>query len=144
MAHQCRCCGKTFRPRNSLQLFCSDTDCQRKRKGIWQKKKLEKDPDYRLNQSDAQKRWRSSHAQYMRDYRRKHPHYVERNRSSQKERRIHNKISEPLLQDGVVKMDSGSGQVIIKSGVYILKSMSVVNMDAIKVQLSVVEQVKKM
>lgn len=141
----CRYCGKSFRPRNRAQHCCSKRECQRKRKNDWQRKKMADDPHYRANQADAQRIWRKKRPAYMKEYRRNHPEYIERNRLQQRERRKRKRElrpDHPLLPGGdVVKMDARITQFPVISGTYQLLPVGVVKMDAIMVQLSVMEGV---
>ncbi len=42
-------------PQVPNQAYCSKPDCQKERRRQWQKSKRQSDPDYRDNQSRAQK-----------------------------------------------------------------------------------------
>ena len=99
------------------------------------------DPAYRANQADAQKLWHKKNPHYMRDYRNSHPDYVYRNRELQKQRRAKTAGSFLYPSGGVVKMDARSSQVPVLTGRYRLVPMDVVKMDAITVQLSILEGV---
>jgi len=110
----CKHCGKSFSPCPSVphQQYCSNHECQRARKRLWQKQKLVKDVDYSENQKASQKAWRARHSEYMREYRKSSPGYVDRNRSQQRERnkRLRNRLpSTPSLPEKssslIVKMD---------------------------------------
>jgi hypothetical protein len=61
MEKRCLCCKRPVlaHPAVAHQRYCSDPECQKARKRNWQKEKLGKDPDYRANQADAQRQWRS-------------------------------------------------------------------------------------
>ncbi len=85
---RCAGCHKLFHPRPQCpgQGFCSAADCQRERKRRWQKARRAADPDYRDNDVQANRQWRSRHPGYWREYRRKHPRYVTANRQQQRER----------------------------------------------------------
>jgi len=72
--------------RNPHQRYCSTSDCQRARKRLWQKQKLDSDNDYRENQQQADLRWRARRRDYWKDYRAKHPEYTKRNREQTKQR----------------------------------------------------------
>lgn len=102
---------------------------------------MDSDPAYRANQADAQKLWREKNPHYMSEYRNRNPEYVSRNRDHQKQRR--SVIPYPSLPPPghVVKMDAGSGQVPVLPGRYRLVPIDVVKMDAIMVQLSILEGV---
>lgn len=68
MTKRCACCGQPFEPRPQVpdQAFCSSPDCQRARKRQWQRHKLKSDPDYRINQKDAQRAWTERNQDYWR------------------------------------------------------------------------------
>jgi len=68
MTKCCACCGQPFEPRPQVpdQAFCSSPDCQRARKRQWQREKLKTDPDYRINQQDAQRAWTQRNQDYWR------------------------------------------------------------------------------
>ncbi len=78
----CIHCGKEFspNPRVKNQRYCGDRECQTSRRASWYRKKIATDPDYRDNQKRCKREWLNSHPGYWRDYRGKHPEYVERNR----------------------------------------------------------------
>ncbi|GHT90053.1 hypothetical protein FACS1894101_1950 [Betaproteobacteria bacterium] len=67
---RCACCGKTFTPCAQVpgQTYCSAPGCQRARKRLWQRGKLQSDPEYRINQRAAQLAWARRNPHYWRDY----------------------------------------------------------------------------
>ena len=85
---RCAGCHKLFhpRPQSPGQKFCSAAECQRERKRRWQKARRAADPDYRDNDVQASRQWRNRHPGYWREYRRKHPQSLIRNRQKQRER----------------------------------------------------------
>ncbi len=85
---RCAGCHKLFhpRPQSPEQAFCPAAECQRERKRRWQKAKRAVDADYRDNDVQASRQWRSRNPGYWREYRRKHAQYVTRNRQQQRER----------------------------------------------------------
>ena len=85
---RCAGCHKLFHPRPQCpdQAFCSAAACQRERKRRWQKARRASDADYRDNDVQANRHWRSQHRGYWREYRRQHPAYVLRNREQQRAR----------------------------------------------------------
>lgn len=85
---RCAACGQLFRPHPQVprQSYCSVAPCQRERRKRWQRDKLQQDPDYRDNQSRAQRAWLDRNPHYWRNYRDEHPEYAERNRQQQRER----------------------------------------------------------
>ena len=72
---RCAHCGCLFdpNPRVKNQRYCSDKECQRARKRLWQRRKLATDPDYKANQTDCQKTWREKNPDYWRKYRERNP-----------------------------------------------------------------------
>ncbi|MCP4286741.1 MAG: hypothetical protein GY792_20225, partial [Gammaproteobacteria bacterium] len=60
---RCAACRKHFhpRPQSPDQKFCSAAQCQRERKRRWQKARRAADPDYRDNDVQANRDWRSRH-----------------------------------------------------------------------------------
>jgi hypothetical protein len=144
MGIQCVCCQEHFVPRNSSQVYCSEKECQRKRKSKWQKEKLVNDTTYRESQIDAQRIWRAKNPDYMNVYRKEHLEYTANNRKMQMLRR--NNSSAPLLHQNpdVVNMDARTAKTAsfpIITGTYALIPTGVVNMDAVIVQLIVLEQI---
>ena len=134
---RCKYCDREFVPcpRVKNQQYCSDRTCQRARKRLWQKEKLGRDKDYRLNQKAAQKVWRAKNSGYWKVYRDKHPQYVNANRENQRKRR-------DLKLQGVqvAKMDALQMQPPIIPGRYQLVLLTedlVAKMDAINVEITV-------
>ncbi|MBV8605718.1 MAG: hypothetical protein JO224_13605 [Pelomonas sp.] len=73
----CASCARLFtvRPQSPRQTFCSDPECQRRRRRAWNQHKLATDPDYRANQLAAEQAWHARNPDYWHFYRlrRKHP-----------------------------------------------------------------------
>jgi hypothetical protein len=123
------------------QDYCGDPECQRKRKRLWQKKKMAGDPRYRQKHQASQTRWlerRPAH-RYQAEYRKTHPQYVENNRVQQRGRNRKRKkpaaIADTRRGELIVKMDAST---VIKSGTYLLTRCTpkkIVKMDAYLVQL---------
>ena len=110
MEKSCLYCKKRFKPHPAVpdQEYCSDPECQKIRKRRWQKEKLAKDSDYRENQAEAQKQWRSRNRDYWRQYRERNPAYTEKNRIGQRERNRRRRSG-----SGIAKMD----ELIVELGV---------------------------
>ena len=115
MEKTCLCCQRQIiaHPAVADQRYCSDPECQKARKRIWQEEKLSRDPDYRANQAEAQRQWRSRNQGYWREYRRRNPAYTETNRIRQRERNRHRRSGA-----GIAKMDELKGKTVIRSGRY--------------------------
>jgi len=99
----CPGCDTFFVPRNKLQIFCSTPGCQKIRKALWQKQKLDTDPDYKKDQHLAQQKWLYSNPDYWKNYRRNNPEKAQRNRALQ---RIRNQKKQSVKTIGIAKMDA--------------------------------------
>lgn len=114
MQKPCACCGLTFEPRPQVpdQAFCSSPACQRARKRQWQRAKLKSDPDYRLNQTAAQRAWTERNPDYWQNYRSTHRDCI---RTSQERQRIRDISGQPPLKaQNAEKMDVS----FLPSGLY--------------------------
>lgn len=105
MSRICPACSKAFDPHRSVpkQKFCSDRNCQRKRKQDWERKKLATDEAYRSNKADSQRSWRARNPDYNREYRRTHPEAVQRNRIKQRERNSRKRKAGTISRDHTLK-----------------------------------------
>ena len=85
---RCSHCKRFFtpNPRVKNQWYCGKKACQNARRAKWQRQKMKTDPDYRQNQKQAQKDWRSQNLGYWKRYRSKNTAYCDRNRNLQKVR----------------------------------------------------------
>ncbi len=57
MPKKCKACGRNFQPDARVadeQKYCSDPECQRKRRQEWQQTKRRDDPHYRENDVSCQ------------------------------------------------------------------------------------------
>ncbi len=138
MERSCLCCKKSFNPHHAVrhQRYCGDPECQKSRKRKWQKEKLTNDSDYRANQVEAQRQWRSRNKDYWKQYRRNHPTYVEANRMAQRERNRRRRGG-----SGIAKMDELTGKSPIRSGRYRLIpvcSPEIAKMDELIVEIGVI------
>lgn len=142
----CTCCGKQKAANPKLkgnQRYCGDPECQKARKAAWQRQKMASDPAYRANQKECQKNWRNHRPlhQYQTQYRHNHSDYVERNRQTQ---RLRNRKRDQTSSDLIVKMDALTN---INTNTYLMtpiqktRAGKIVKMDALLVQLSVLQQV---
>ena len=125
MKNVCKHCGQMFSPHcfGSNQKYCNDPECRRARKRLWQKTKMANDIDYRTNQESARKAWQERNPDYMREYRKRSPEYVEKNRMQQRKRNKLRKSSEenfssPGNSPLIVKMDELKSHPIISAGIF--------------------------
>ena len=131
----CAGCSTFFVPRNKFQSFCSNPDCRRIRKKLWQKKKLATDPDYREGQRLAQKKWLRNNPDYWKNYRRRNKEKADRNRSLQKIRNAKRRnpaCTQPCKTIGIAKMDAGESGINNLSGRYWLVP-AIAKMDAVEI-----------
>ena len=140
MEKSCLCCKKRFKPHPAVpdQEYCSDSECQKTRKRKWQKEKLANDSDYRANQAEAQKQWRSRNRDYWKRYREKHPAYTESNRIGQRERNRRRRLGKEIA-----KMDELKGKPLVPSGRYRLVpfcNQGIAKMDELIVELGVISR----
>jgi len=140
MEKRCECCKRRFIPRPAVchQEYCSNPECQKARKRAWQKEKLASDSDYRANQAEAQRQWRSRNRDYWRQYRKRNPTYTEGNRIRQRERNRRRRSG-----SGIAKMDELSGKNVITSGRYRLVPLcnsGIAKMDELIVELGVISR----
>lgn len=84
----CPYCRQTFRPTpyRPDQRVCSQTECQRRRRREYRRRKLAADPVYRQTCQESQQAWREAHPGYSTAYRRARPEQVARNRAGQRRR----------------------------------------------------------
>ncbi|MCJ7601257.1 MAG: hypothetical protein MUO63_07095 [Desulfobulbaceae bacterium] len=138
----CKHCHNGFypRPQNPDQQYCSERECQRARKRIWQKKKLLTDSDYQANQHEAQRCWQEDNPDYWQDYRKRHPDYVDRNRELQRDRNRRRR-GQDTGQVTIAKMDASMPKIPINPGRYLLSRVDsgvIAKMDALIVEIHVV------
>lgn len=121
---RCRHCRRLFTvcPRNPDQKYCSASQCQKARKQKWQRKKIRKDPAYRLNQQDARKGWQDKNPGYWKIYREEHPEYTRRNREKQRSRNRLQRIMAAISRQ-IAKMDTIPAKEHDISGYYGLISV---------------------
>ena len=82
---RCRYCEQIFQPSKyqPQQSVCSGSDCQRRRRADYHRRKIAADPEYRQVCRDSSQKWRSRNSDYWRQYRARHPAALERNRQQQ-------------------------------------------------------------
>ncbi len=119
---RCASCHNLFhpRPQSPEQAFCSAVECQRERKRRWQKARRALDADYRDNEVQANRHWRIHNPDYWREYRRKHPQYVTRNRQQQRERDRAKRLNppQPPATPHLANEDTSSLQFPLPTGTY--------------------------
>jgi endogenous inhibitor of DNA gyrase (YacG/DUF329 family) len=139
----CKHCGKEV-PRNPRikknQDYCSKKDCQRARMRNWKKRQYSNNQTYREKCLESQRLWRKNYPshEYQRDYRKKHPEYVNRNRELQKKR---NKKRRKQPSREIVNTDALLLQPRV-DGSYTLKKIAInkiVNRNALSLYPSVNE-----
>jgi hypothetical protein len=63
----CVHCAEVFTPRNRLQSYCSQPECQRARKAAWKRIKLKIDPDSRAAKKLSQQKWAANNPPMCQD-----------------------------------------------------------------------------
>ena len=92
-------------PRLKLpQLYCDDSICQNARKAKWKREKMRLDPSFKVGHSLDCQDWRDQNRGYWRNYRRSHPHTVQRNRELQMIRDIRRK--QRVIGSDLAKVDA--------------------------------------
>lgn len=144
MDQMCECCHETLQPIPAVRnhRYCSREGCQKERKKQWQRRKMATDSAYRENQADAKRVWRGKNGGYWKEYRNKHPAYVERNREKQRGRN-HKRPRKRDLQrvPMIAKMDALTPRNIVSSGRYLLIPVArdvIAKMDELLVEIGVV------
>ena len=105
LPRSCRSCQQSFEASKYRpdQTFCSQPDCQRRRRTDYHRKQLQTDPEYAQIVRDSQKKWREAHPDYQRRYRQNHAPAVEDNRLQQqrrdRKRRLHHLEKNNLALD---------------------------------------------
>ena len=136
------------RLKDGSQQYCGAAKCQRARKAAWQREKMHNDAKYRAKQIEYLKQWRKHRPldQYQKQYRQRHPDYVEQNRQQQRLRNNQRqRIAAWPAEPQIVKMDALPIPLII-SGTYQLTPLTsdgltkIVKMDALIVQLNILHQ----
>jgi hypothetical protein len=139
---RCVNCSTLFTPAPQVpnQTYCSKPACQKTRRQQWQKSRLQSDPDYRDNQSRAQKAWSEKNPDYWRQHRQTKSDYENSDTSKQ-----HSPVFDGVSQS--VKMDSLSHpsqlQQALQDGVFrlrVLERPSLVKMDVWIVELSSIHE----
>ena len=127
----CACCGRIFirSPRNKNQTYCSNPECQRKRKTLWQKNKMASDASYRLNHKTSQQKWIMGNPDYWKKYRKRKPEKEKRNRELQIIR--NRRKRSPSL---IAKMDASETRRLQAFGKFYLVPV-IAKMDAIIVSM---------
>lgn len=88
--HYCRC---LFYPNPGClnPKACGQSKCQRNRKYEAHKRWLQNNPEIVQDRRQANRDWFASHPDYLKNYRRTHPAYVEKNKKDQARRRRRHK-----------------------------------------------------
>ncbi|BBB58691.1 hypothetical protein UNDKW_0418 [Undibacterium sp. KW1] len=106
-----------------------------KRRGAWQKLKLQTDTDYRDNQMRAQKAWMKRNPDYWQKYRDTHPSNAEKDRVLQP----HTNNTDG--NDEIAKMDVSTCSSCPSAGIYFLMPCSkkkIAKMDVWTVELTLI------
>lgn len=101
---KCAFCGQFFVPDPRVgerQKACPKKECRRQRKALAQKRWVEENPDYFHDRYANTRAWLDQHPDYLREYRKHHPEYVERNRIRTRKRKKEVKEGQFDIQDEI-------------------------------------------
>jgi len=136
---RCKHCGCLFDPcpKVAKHAYCRKKQCQRARKRIWQKKRLDENPRYRQDQKAAQQLWQENSPDYWGKYRQRNQPYTDGNREKQRDR--NRRRRHPGGAEAVIaKMDAIKQENNIFSGRYRLIPLTpdvIAKMDTIIVEI---------
>ena len=84
----CPYCQQSFQPSiyHSQQRACGQLECQRRRRADYHRNKIRTDAPYAETVRNSQSNWREEHRDYWKQYRKRRPEAVERNREQQRRR----------------------------------------------------------
>jgi len=137
----CLHCGNVV-PHNprlkNKQKYCPEEECQKARIRSWKQRQYKKSLSYRKKCKERQESWRKRYPsdQYQKEYREKHPVYVNRNRELQRARNKKRKTERARI---IVKTDA----LVLQprdDGAYMLskvKKNMIVNRNALTLQPSI-------
>ncbi len=137
---QCIYCGVFFNssPRHKNQTACKRPSCQRAKKADWQRHKMKTDPVYNSGQKMSQQQWAKENPHYWKQYRKKNPEKVERNRILQTIRNRKARGLNPVVKMDaslIAKMDASKFDNFKTLGQFWLVPV-IANMDALKVNIT--------
>ena len=132
----CVYCGDFFdpSPRHKNQTACKKPKCRRTKKAAWQRHKMKTDPDYQFNQKLSQKQWAKANPGYWKQYRRKNPDKVKRNRILQTIRNRRARLPNQKDAALIAKMDASKPDNFEVLGQFWMVPV-IAKMDALKVNL---------
>ena len=84
MSDRCRQCQQLFNPSrfHPEQIVCGRSECQRRRRRDYHRRKIECDPEYAQVVRDSRRKWREAHPDYQKNYWLTHPDAAERSRAA--------------------------------------------------------------
>jgi hypothetical protein len=87
-SRSCRYCQQIFQPSiyRPEQSVCSQPACQRQRRTDYQRERIRNDSAYAEDVRASQRKWLAAHPEYWKQYRKRHPESVKRNRQQQQQR----------------------------------------------------------
>ena len=135
----CHCGGYFTRsPRHRNQNYCMKPDCRRYRKAAWKREKMRLDPNFKLAQQMANKKWAKATPNYWKDYRSRNQDKVERNRQLQairnRKRKAVGKGAPAVPAAMIAKVDALKDSKFNPLGQYYLVPL-IAKVDALKVRI---------
>jgi hypothetical protein len=137
----CLHCGRSLPSNLRLKIkqkYCADKECQNARIRRWKQRQYKKSRSYRNKSKEGQKVWRKKYPadQYQKEYREKHPDYLDRNRELQRERnKKRRKEPVPVIvkTDALVLQPRDDGAYELSK----VKKNMIVNRNALSLQPSI-------
>jgi hypothetical protein len=113
LPRRCCSCQQSFEPSKYRldQSFCSQPDCQRRRRSEYHRRKIGTDPVYAGVVSDSRKKWRETHPDYQKAYRQSHEAAAERNRQLQRQRDSKRRVQSLVKNNLALDLKRSSAEV---------------------------------
>lgn len=139
----CRCLFEVCRKVKKHE-YCKKAKCQRARKAAAQRRRMAEDSQYRQEQHTAQKDWRANNPDYWKRYRSSNLEYTEKNRELQRERNRRRGVPQAVdpKNDVIAKMAALSAKNTLFPGRYKMLPLSptrVAKMTPIIVEIDVIK-----
>ena len=128
----CLGCSVFFIPRNKTQKYCSKPKCQKARRALWQKQKMQNDSEYKETQKLSNQKWLRNNPDYWKNYRHKNPEKTNRNRMQMVLNRQKNDNQDLQKITIIAKMDARKPVSIkLEGGFWLVPTIA--KMDAAKI-----------
>lgn len=92
-------------------MVCSQSECQRRRRSDYHRKKLAIDPEYCQVVRESQKQWWDEHPQYQKQRRQADPKVVEKNREQQRQRDLRRRLQHLVRNNLALNLKHSASEV---------------------------------